>query len=155
MAREQYMAPETIDERIRRDHRGIDRAIAELELRGRGRGDQGLGPVFAPMKHELVGHMAAEETVLYALLARDLPVEIAEARREHDRVRQHLEALAAGGGMEESEWRRRLEVMKQEIGRHYAWEEGQLLPAVRKNLDEEQLRTLGSTFGRATRDRPR
>jgi hypothetical protein len=128
MAQEQFVTQETIDEQIRRDHRRSDREIVELELRTRGAGDEELGAVFAPMKRELFGHMAAEETVLYSLFELDLPQDIAKARGEHDRIRRHLEELAAGGGMEESEWRRRLVVVKQEIQQHYAWEEGQLLP---------------------------
>ena len=53
--------------------------------------------------------MAAEEKLFYPALergeTRDL---ITDARKEHDRIRKHLEELAAGGTMEESEWRRRL-----------------------------------------------
>jgi iron-sulfur cluster repair protein YtfE (RIC family) len=125
-------------------------AIAELELRLRGRGDEDLGPVFAPMRQALLGHMAAEERLLYPLLERrDGRRLVADARREHTAIRRHLQDLVAGGTMEETEWRRRLQGLKQEIQHHFTGEEGEILPAARRILDEQQLRELGSRFERA------
>jgi iron-sulfur cluster repair protein YtfE (RIC family) len=145
----QQTTQETIVEHIMRDHRKTDREIAELEMRLRKQGDDDLGPVFAPTKRELLGHMAAEEALLYPLLergaARDL---IADARKEHAAIRRQLEELAAGGRMERSEWRRRLELLKQEIDHHVTEEEGEILPAARTILDDRQLRELGSRFER-------
>ena len=43
----------------------------------------------------------------------------------------------------------RLQILKQEIEHHVADEEGEILPAARKTLDEQQLRELGSRFERA------
>jgi iron-sulfur cluster repair protein YtfE (RIC family) len=148
MALKQETTQETIVEQIRKDHRTTDREIAELEMRVRGRGDDDLGPVFAPMRRELLGHMAAEEKLLYPALEKEMREQIADARKEHERIRGHLEALAAGGGMEEPEWRRRLEMLKQEIQHHVTDEESEILPATSRHFDEQQLRELGSRFER-------
>lgn len=148
MARQQVTTQETILEHIERDHRTTDSRIAELEMRVRGRGDEDIGPVFGPMKQALLGHMEAEETLLYPLLEREMREQIADARKGHDRIRGHLEGLATSGGMPEAEWRRRLEMAKQEIQRHAAKEEGEILTAARKALDDGHLRELGSRFER-------
>ncbi len=146
----QQTTQETIIEHIRRDHRKTDMAIAELEMRLRKQGDDDLGPVFAPMKRELLGHMAAEEELLYPLLergeTRDL---VTDARKGHAAIRGRLEELAAGGAMERTLWARRLQMLKQEIQHHATDEEGELLPAARRILDDQQLRELGSRFERA------
>jgi len=146
----QQVSQLTIVEHIQKDHRKTDMAIAELEMRLRKQGDDELGPVFAPMKTELLGHMAAEEQLLYPLLergeTRDL---VTDARKGHAAIRRHLEELDAGGSMERSEWGRRLEILKQEIQHHATGEEAELIPAARRILDDQQLRDLGSRFERA------
>jgi hemerythrin superfamily protein len=145
----QQVTQQTIVEQIARDHRKTDMAIAELEMRLRKQGDDELGPVFAPMTRELLGHMAAEERLLYPLLergeTRDL---VTDARKGHAAIRRQLEELTAGGAMERTEWGRRLQVLKQEVQHHATDEEGELLPAARRVLDEQQLRELGSRFER-------
>ncbi len=148
----QQTTQETIVEHIRRDHRKTDREILELEMRLRGRGDEDLGPVFAPMKQELLGHMAAEEKLLYPPLEKEMREQIADARKEHDTIRRQLEELAAGGRMEESEWRRRLVMLKQEIQHHVTDEESEILPAARRFFDEDRLRDLGSRFERMEKE---
>ncbi len=152
MAMQKETTQETIVEHIKRDHRKTDREIAELELRVRGRGDDDLGAVFAPMKQELLGHMAAEEKLLYPPLEKEMRERIADARKEHDKIRKHLEDLAAGGTMPEGEWKRRLEMMKQEIQHHVTDEESEILPAASKHFDEQQLRELGSRFERMEKE---
>ncbi len=148
MARQEQTTQETIVEHIKRDHRKTDREIAELEMRVRGQGDDAQNPVFAPMKQELIGHMAAEEKFLYPALEREMPEQIADARKEHDTIRRHLEELTAGGETPEAEWKRRLEMLKQKIQHHVTDEESEILPAARKIFDEQQLRDLGSRFER-------
>lgn len=145
----QQVTQQTIVEHITRDHRTTDRAIADLEMRLRGQGNDELGPVFAPMKQELLGHMAAEEELLYPLLERgETRALVTGARKGHAAIRRSLEELAAGGAMEKTEWTRRLQVQKQEIQHHATGEEGELIPAARRVLDEQQLRELGSRFER-------
>ncbi|MEN6517895.1 MAG: hemerythrin domain-containing protein [Methanospirillum sp.] len=148
----QQTTQETIVEHIKRDHRKTDREILELEMRLRRRGDEDLGPVFAPMKQELLGHMAAEEKLLYPPLEKEMREQIADARKEHDTIRRQLEELAAGGRMEESEWRRRLVMLKQEIQHHVTDEESEILPAARRIFDEDRLRDLGSRFERMEKE---
>jgi hemerythrin-like domain-containing protein len=148
MAHQDVTTQETILEHITRDHRRTDGEIAELEMRLRGRGDEDLGPIFAPMKQELLGHMAAEEALLYPLLEREMRLEIEHAHKEHGEIRRLLDALTSGGRMEESEWRRRLEIAKQRIQHHATEEESEVLPAARRILDERHRRELGSRFQR-------
>lgn len=145
----QQVTQQTIVEQIERDHRTTDRNIAELELRLRGQGDAELGPVFAPLKRALLAHMAAEEELLYPLLERGAGrAVVADARKEHAAIRRQLEELGARRAMEETEWARRLQVLKQAFQQHATGEEGGLLPAARQVLDEQQLRELGGRFER-------
>lgn len=149
----QQTTQETIIEQIRRDHRKTDMAIAELEMRLRKQGDDELGPVFAPMQRALLGHMAAEEQLLYQLLERgETRGLVTDARKGHAAIRRRLEELAAGGSMERTEWARRLQLLKQEVQHHATDEEGELLPAAQRILDEQQLRELGSRFERMQAD---
>jgi iron-sulfur cluster repair protein YtfE (RIC family) len=149
----QQTTQQTIVEHIMADHRKTDREIIELELRLHKQGDEELGPVFAPMKHELLAHMAAEEQLLYPLLERgEARHLIADARKEHSEIRRRLEELTSGGEMERTEWGRRLQMLKQEIQHHFTDEEGELLPAARWVLDDQELRELGSRFERMERE---
>ncbi len=152
MAAKQASRHETIVDHIIRDHQETAEAIRELEKRVRGRRDDTLDPVFVPMKQELLGHMAAEEKLLYPPLEKTMKKQIAEAKKEHDEIRKHLDDLAAGGSMTEAEWTRHLRMMKQGIEHHVREEEGEILPAARELFDEKQLRELGAEFERMEKE---
>jgi len=141
---------ETIIDHIKMDHQKTMEHIAELEKRVQGRPSSD-NPVFAPMKRELLGHMAAEEKLLYPVLEKEMKQQIQDAIKEHDEVRQHLEHLTAGS-MPEDEWARHLQMMKQGIQHHVQEEEGNLLPAARRMLGEEKIRELGPEFERAEKE---
>jgi iron-sulfur cluster repair protein YtfE (RIC family) len=72
MAMRQVATRESIVDHIKKDHRKTSEEIIELEKRTRGGRDDSLDPVFAPMKKELLGHMAAEGKLLYPLLDQEL-----------------------------------------------------------------------------------
>lgn len=146
MATRQASMEETIVDHIKKDHRKTDQEIAELEKRVRGRRDDSLEPVFVPMSQELLGHMAAEEKVLYPPLEKEMKRQIADARKEHDAIRKLLETLAAGGEMTEAEWTRHLREMKQEIQHHVEEEEKEILPAAGRLFDRQKLLELGEKF---------
>ncbi len=141
---------ETIIDHIKKDHQKTMEHIAELEKRVQGRPSSD-NPVFAPMKKELLGHMAAEEKLLYPPLEKEMKQKIQDAIKEHNEVRQHLEHLSAGT-MPEDEWARHLQMMKQGIQHHVQEEESEILPAARKMLGEDKIRELGPQFERMEKE---
>lgn len=148
MASQQQSMKETMVEHIKKEHRKTDEEIAELEKRVKGQPNDSLEPVFVPMKKELLGHMAAEEKLLYPPLEKDMKQKIADARKEHEKIRKHLEDLASGGTMPEAEWTRHLQEMKQEITHHVEEEEKEILPAAEKIFDRQKLVELSTEFER-------
>ncbi|MEN6519239.1 MAG: hemerythrin domain-containing protein [Methanospirillum sp.] len=148
MAMQQAATRESIVDHIKKDHRKTSEEIMELEKRTRGRRDDSLDPVFAPMKKELLGHMAAEEKLLYPLLDKEMRQQMQDARREHEEIRKHLDHLAAGSSMPEDEWARHLQMMKQGIEHHVQDEEGRILPAAQRIVGDQRLRELGTEFTR-------
>jgi len=76
-------------------HQKTNEQLMELEKRIQGR-PTSQHPVFPTMKKEVLGHMAAEERLLYPLLEREMRDKVQEAIKEHNEVRQHLEHLTAG-----------------------------------------------------------
>ena len=151
MAMQQASQQESITDHIKKEHRKTDQEIAELEKRVRGRRDNSLEPLFVPMKQELLGHMAAEEKLLYPPLEKEakLKEKIADAREEHDEIRKYLDRLTAGGEMSEAEWTRTLQMMKQEITHHVEEEEKEILPAAERMFDRQRLIDLGREFEQA------
>ena len=143
---------ESIVDHIKKDHQKTSQEIMELEKRVRGGRDESLDPVFVPMKKELLGHMAAEEKLLYPPLEKEMREKIADARKEHDEIRKHLDHLTAGGDMPEAEWSRHLQMMKQEIEHHVQEEESEILPAAQKMFDQQKLRELGTEFERMEKE---
>ncbi len=123
---------ESIVDRIKKDHRKTGEEIRELEKRTRGRREDSLDPVFAPMKKELLGHMTAEEKLLYPLLGQEMRQQMQDARRKHEEIRKHFKHLTAGGSMPEEEWARHLQMMKRGIEHHVQDEESRILPAARR-----------------------
>jgi iron-sulfur cluster repair protein YtfE (RIC family) len=145
---QQASQQESITDHIRKEHRKTDQEIAELEKRVRGQRNDELEPVFVPMKQELLGHMAAEEQLIYAPLEKEMRQKIADARKEHEEIRKHLDHLTSGGTMPEAEWMRHLQMMKQEITHHVQEEEKEVLPAAERMFDRQKLMELGQEFER-------
>lgn len=140
---------ETIVARIRADHRRALEQIAELETRA---GSARVGPqepVFAPMREEILEHMAAEEEFVYLFLKQDREAWIARSRAEHEQIRQHL-ALLRAGGMPAAAWLDRLRAMKRLVEQHAAEEEQAVLPEFEMMFDTERLRDLGDEYARWT-----
>lgn len=144
MAMQQASMQESIVDHIKKDHQKTNEQIMELEKRVQGR-QISENPVFAPMKKELLGHMAAEEKLLYPLLEKEMKQQVQDAIKEHDEVRKYLERLTSGR-MPEDEWARHLQMMKQGIQHHVQEEEGTILPAAQRMLGDEKIRELGPQF---------
>ena len=104
------------------------------------------------MKQELLGHMAAEEKLLYPPLEKEMREKIADARKEHAEIRKHLDHLTSGGTMPEAEWMRHLQQMKQEITHHVQEEEKEILPAAERMFDRQKLMELGTEFERMEKE---
>ena len=152
MAMQQASQQETITDHIKKEHRKTDEEIAELEKRVRGQRNDALEPVFVPMKQELLGHMAAEEKLIYVPLEKEMKEKIADARKEHEEIRKHLDHLTSGGKMPEEEWMRHLQQMKQEITHHVQEEEREVLPAAERMFDRQKLIELGKEFERMEKE---
>lgn len=147
MAMQQASTQETIIDHIKKDHEKMRAQAKELEKRVQGR-RMSEHPVFPTMKKEALGHMAAEEKLLYPPLEKEMRQEIADARKEHEEIRKHLEHLTTGGGMPEEEWARHLAKLKQDNEHHMQEEEREVLPAAQKMFDQQKLRELGAEFER-------
>lgn len=144
MAMQQTSAQESIVDHIKKDHQKTNEQLMELEKRVQGR-PTSQHPVFPTMKKEVLGHMAAEEKLLYPLLEQEMRDKVQEAIKEHNEARQHLEHLTAGN-MPEDEWARHLQMLKQGIQHHVQEEESQVLPAAQRIVGDQKLRELGPQF---------
>jgi iron-sulfur cluster repair protein YtfE (RIC family) len=128
------------------DHQKVMEHIMELEKRVQGR-PTSQHPVFPTLKKMLLGHMAAEEKLVYPLLEQEMRQKVQESIKEHNEVRKYLDRLTAGS-MPEDEWARNLQMMKQGIQHHVQEEESQVLPAAQRIAGEQRLRDLGPEFKR-------
>ena len=146
MAMQQASTQGSVVDIIKTDHQKVNEQLMELEKRVQGR-PTSQHPVFPTMKQMLLGHMAAEEELVYPLLEQEMRQKVQEAIREHNEVRQHLEHLTAGN-MPEDEWARHLQMMKQGIQHHVQEEESQVLPAAQRIVGDQRLRELGPEFKR-------
>jgi hemerythrin superfamily protein len=146
MAMQQASAQQSVVDIIKMDHQKTNEQLMELEKRVQGR-PTSQHPIFPTMKKELLGHMAAEEKLVYPLLEQEMRQKVHESIKEHNEVRQHLEHLTAGS-MPEDEWARHLQMMKQAIQHHVQEEESQVLPAAQRIAGDQKLRELGPEFKR-------
>jgi len=144
MAMQQASSQMSVIDIIKQDHQKTNEQLMELEKRVQGR-PTSQHPVFPTMKKELLGHMMAEEKLVYPLLDQEMKQQMQDARKEHDEIRKHLEHLTAGS-MPEDEWARHLQMMKQVIQHHVQEEESKVLPAAQRMLDANRLRDLGTQF---------
>jgi hemerythrin superfamily protein len=138
MAMQQASAQQSVVDVIKMDHQKVMEHIMELEKRVQGR-PTSQHPVFPTLKKMLLGHMAAEEKLVYPLLEQEMRQKVQESIKEHNEVRQYLDRLTAGS-MPEDEWARNLQMMKEE--------ESQVLPAAQRIAGDQRLRDLGPEFKR-------
>lgn len=146
MAMQQASSQMSVVDEIKKDHQKTNEQLMELEKRVQGR-PTSQHPVFPTMKKELLGHMAAEEKLVYPLLEREMRDKVQEAIKEHNETRQHLEHLTAGN-MPEDEWARHLQMLKQGIQHHVQEEESQMLPAAQRIVGDQKLREITPEFKR-------
>ena len=136
---------QTITDRIRADHRTVTERLAELERRAAGLPPGQQGAVFAPMRADLLAHMNAEEEFVYGLLGGDREPWIANARQEHQVIRDLLRALAVTDAPA-AVWLDRLGEMRRVLEQHVEEEERTVLSEFDMAFDRLRLRDLGDEF---------
>ena len=94
---------------------------------------------------ELLGHMHAEEDILYPLLETPAEGAIREAMREHRTIRSDLANL---GDLWTNErvFTQKLQKLEQDIKHHVGEEESTIFDAARKVFGSDQLAEMGQMF---------
>lgn len=95
--------------------------------------------------------MVAEEEYVYNFLEKEMRSWIENSRREHQTIRDHLAALAAGG-MTRAAWLGRLQEMRRVLEAHIAEENRAVLPQFEMDYDLEQLRDFGDEYAQRERE---
>src|SRR3954454_6332557 len=132
---------------LEHDHREVEQMFAELEsLRGAATDEQKSRrkDLTAQVTIELVRHSVAEEVLVYPKVEKKVSAEEVEhARKEHaeaEETLQRLEKLAADAPAFDDE----LATLMREIRHHIEDEEGEMFAHMRKVIDADELRRLGS-----------
>jgi acetyl esterase/lipase len=142
------MLPGDIDALITADHAAVERRFQHVES-GRGRREILLDQI----AYELVLHTDVEERVLYPAMTRVLPDEAAAGREDHRATRRLLSAVEdcrSGPALHEAAIVELLACVRA----HFATEERDLLPRLRKRLGREEMRELGKAFLSVKREAP-
>ena len=146
---------------VDREHQELDKLFKSYERIRRERRN-GDGPtdrrqnILREIIRNLSAHAAAEEQVLYPVVASELPdgPRLAnDARAEHQAVKEALDALARTP-VEDAEFDRRLEAIVLDVRHHVAKEEGEIFEKLRGWLGRERLKALGDAFAAAQRFAP-
>jgi hemerythrin superfamily protein len=132
---------------LEHDHREVERMFVELEsLRG-DTSEQALSrrqDLMDQVTIELVRHSVAEEVLVYPRVAEKISEDEAKhAREEHAEAEEtmaRLEKLDPGDAAFDEE----LSTLMREIRHHISDEEGEMFAHMRKVMDPDELRTLGS-----------
>jgi hemerythrin superfamily protein len=132
---------------LEQDHREVEEMFAELEsLRGASTDEarERRKSVTEQVTIELVRHSVAEEVLVYPKVERQVSAEEVEhARKEHAEAEETLARLekldADDPGFDDE-----LAELMREIRHHIEDEEGGMFVDMRRTIDPEELRTLGS-----------
>jgi len=132
---------------LEHDHREVEEMFSELEsLRGADTEDakSRRKKLTETVTVELVRHSVAEEVLVYPQVDDKISKEEADhAREEHAEAEEtltRLEKLDADDPVFEAE----LSTLMEEIRHHVEDEEGQMFAEMRRVIDEDELRKLGS-----------
>ncbi len=136
---------------ILKDHRAIERLFKELERADR---TDGASSAIRGLVRELSTHAVIEEQYVYPALRRaGEDARVLDALEEHHAAKLMLAELEA---MRASHPRfgSKLRVLAENVRRHVAEEESELLPVLERSLDDERRRELGAVLDRAKRAAP-
>ncbi len=126
---------------IKSDHQKVLDAIDTLEKGAEGSKDD----IFNNLKTEIMGHMAAEEGVVYPLLMDDLPGTMLKSIEAHNMARIALKDLDATS-KDSDRWVAKLMVFRDLVLSHMKEEEGMVFDVARSSLGQEQLTNLVRPF---------
>jgi len=112
------------------------------------RDDVSRKDLFKQIKKELALHLDREEAVFYPACDQfeDLKVLIKDSREEHAQIKVLLKQISALA-QDSQEADEKMKRLVEEVEFHVSEEENDLIPQVRKHMQEDQLNQLGKEFG--------
>lgn len=142
------LAPSDPFDRLAQDHRAILDLIDRLED---AESSANRGILLLRLKRRLTVHALAEEDIVYPLLRQEVGEEEAVKRlyAEHGDIKIHLyvlETLVSGGST--TEWRSRVESLRELIAEHAVQEEEVEFPRLRRLLRQDELTVMAGRMQR-------
>jgi hemerythrin superfamily protein len=139
---------------ILRDHREIERLFKELERADRAEAPDRASGAVRELVRQLSTHAAIEEQYVYpALRAAGADGRVLDALEEHHAAKLLLAELEATAPRH-ARFGPKLRVLAENVRRHLAQEEKELLPVLERSLDDDRLRKLAGLLERARRAAP-
>jgi hemerythrin superfamily protein len=139
---------------ILKDHREIERLFKQLERAERAEATDRADAEVLELTRELSTHAAVEEQFVYpALRDAGADTRVLDALEEHHAAKvllSEIEAVPAS----HPRFGSKLRVLAENVRRHVAEEERELLPLLERTLDDERRRELGALLERAKRAAP-
>lgn len=140
-----------------KDHGSLDKLFDSFQrVRREHGGPQRRQELLQEITRTLSAHAAAEEQVVYPVVAHELPDGArlaASALKEHQAAKQALEALGKTP-VDDDEFDRRLEAIILDVRHHMRKEEGEIFEKLRGWLGKERLKALGDAVASAGRFAP-
>lgn len=139
---------------ILKDHREIERLFKELERADRAEAPDRASSAVRELVKELSTHAAIEEQYVYpALREAGADTRVLDALEEHHAAKLTLAELEA---MPPSHYRfgSKLRILADNVRRHVAAEETELLPLLERSLDDDERRELAAVLDRAKHAAP-
>ncbi|WP_242393303.1 hemerythrin domain-containing protein [Anaeromyxobacter oryzisoli] len=139
---------------IQKDHRAVEALFRAFERAARDGQDGEEGRIVHELVRELSMHGAMEEELVYpALRAAGVEDDVLRALEEHHATKLTLFELDTLGPNAER-FEAKVRVLAAEVRNHVEREERELLPRLRRALDPERYRNLGSALADAKRAAP-
>ncbi|HEY6098253.1 MAG TPA: hemerythrin domain-containing protein [Anaeromyxobacter sp.] len=136
------------------DHRDVEKLFKEFERAARAGDVPRQAEIVRSLVRELSIHAAVEEQFVYPLLReRAGEARVLEALEEHHGAKVTLDEL---GALPAGHPRRaaKVRLLAESVRRHVQEEERELLPALKRTLEDRELRQLGETLVQAKRAAP-
>jgi iron-sulfur cluster repair protein YtfE (RIC family) len=134
---------------LKKDHQDVSRLLQRAQS-GNGRR---TGSIVQKICNELEAHTLVEEEIFYPAVRATEDEELGrlvdESYREHERVKQQVQALRARA--DEAALPGMLQSLAADVEHHVTEEEGEMFPRVRDEIDASQLRDLGRQVQRRKR----
>lgn len=139
---------------IQRDHREVEKLFKEFERADRAQEHERKGEVVRELVRELSVHAVVEEQFVYpALRAAGGDERVLDALEEHHAVKLTLEELESMPPRH-PRLAAKVRLLAENVRRHVAEEERELLPLLERTLDDARRRELAELLDRAKRAAP-